>query len=374
MGEVEHFHHVSFLVSNSLQAAFWYCCNFGFARFAEKRTDKFVEIAVKNGKVIFVFKSALRPNVTEIREDIICHGDFIKDIAFMVDDIECVVERISKLGARILSSIQKISDEKGSILSAKVESCCGRLVHTLIQNIDYTGIFIPGYKPTENFKFANSLLSVKLNFIDHIVESHSPGTLDDVAEWYKEALRLKRFWSVDDLYSDKSLIPVKGWLLNDSKRTTQLTIAEPIIKEGVRGQLEEFQEYHGGAGIQHIALNVTNIVDAIGTMKRQGADFLSIPDTYYDQLEERLSKTKLKIEENLKEIRRLKILMDFDEKGYLLQIFTKPVQDRPTLFIEFIQRRNFDGFGAGNFKALFEAIEEEQRRRNSFFLENKPKI
>uniref|UniRef100_A0A914CRD6 4-hydroxyphenylpyruvate dioxygenase n=1 Tax=Acrobeloides nanus TaxID=290746 RepID=A0A914CRD6_9BILA len=332
-----------------------------------------MEIAIRNGPVVLVFKSALRPNIVEIHEDLIVHGDFIKDVAFQVDDLHSIHQRIKEHNGDILSPPSKSSDECGSILVAKIGSCCGSLVHTLIQHIDYSGIFLPGYKPSSNFNLVSRLDSIPVCGLDHVVENHPHGALDDVTDWYNKMLNMKRFWSIDDKVVHTEFSALKALLVANSKRDTQVTLVEPVpnSRRG-RGQIQECLDYHGGPGIQHIAFNVNDIIAAIDEMRRRGVEFLPIPDSYYDQLELRLKDTNLNVIEDLTEIRRLKILMDFDSDGYLLQIFTRPVQDRPTLFIEIIQRHNFNGFGAGNFKALFDAVEEEQKRRGTLLVEKAP--
>lgn len=188
--------------------------------------------------------------------------------------------------------------------------------------------------------------------------------MDEVVNWYKEKLGFVQFWSVDDTQIHTEYSALKSTVVCDVDEKCKMPINEPA-KGKKMSQIEEYVEFYGGSGVQHIALSTTNILKSVELLNQRGVEFLPIPDSYYENLEKRLSKAPITVKEDISIIKKLKILVDFDDRGYLLQIFTKPVQDRPTVFYEVIQRVNNNGFGAGNFKALFQAIEDEQARRGT---------
>jgi 4-hydroxyphenylpyruvate dioxygenase len=201
-------------------------------------------------------------------------------------------------------------------------------------------------------------------FIDHVVGNQPDLKMNDACTWYEKCLDFHRFWSVDDKQMHTEYSALRSIVMADFDEVIKMPINEPA--KGLRkSQIQEYVDYHGGAGVQHIALNTPNIIQAIRNLRARGLDFLAVPKTYYQDLRARLAKSAVKIEEDLSIIEELNILVDFDDKGYLLQLFTRPVEDRPTLFYEVIQRHNHQGFGAGNFKSLFEAIEREQAERGN---------
>jgi len=188
--------------------------------------------------------------------------------------------------------------------------------------------------------------------------------MEAAASWYEKMLDFHRFWSIDDKQLHTEYSALRSVVVSDFDENVKMPINEPA--EGKRkSQIQEYVDYYGGAGVQHIALRTDNIIDAVTRMRDRGCQFLTIPATYYDNLGKRLGEVGMEVKEDLEIIRKLNILVDFDDKGYLLQIFTKPLEDRPTFFVEIIQRRNHNGFGAGNFKALFESIEQEQAKRGN---------
>uniref|UniRef100_A0A915EMP7 4-hydroxyphenylpyruvate dioxygenase n=1 Tax=Ditylenchus dipsaci TaxID=166011 RepID=A0A915EMP7_9BILA len=401
---INYFHHVTFYVSNALQSSFWYCCNFGFERFAVRKSKNFSEIAVRNGSIILVFKCALLPDDLQIGKELLIHGDFIKDVSFVVDDIDAVLEAASKYNHQVLRSPKLLKDECGSLRLATIQGSAGGIVHTLVQNIDYTGLFLlalsplkisgyaahyrqrrflkhglrESYEQMKVYKFLKQPKSITrelrqticLAELDHVVEGHPEDTLEHVVDWYNRILEMSRFWSIDDKQIHTQYSALRAALVGNAHRNVKMTLVEPVTTKdgkGRRGQVQEFIDYHGGPGIQHIAFKVDDITTVVHKMRERGVEFLDIPESYYNQLELRLADSKIEVLENLQKIRKLKILIDFDNNGYLLQIFTKPMQDRPTLFVEVIQRHNYDGFGAGNFKALFAAVELEQKKREGLY-------
>ena len=194
--------------------------------------------------------------------------------------------------------------------------------------------------------------------------------MEPAVQWYEKMLQFHRFWSVDDSIIHTEYSALASIVMTNKEETIKMPINEPAVGKKAVSQIQEYVDYYGGAGVQHIALNTKDIITAIKALRSRGMEFLSIPDSYYTNLRERLQGAKISVKENMDILQQLKILVDFDDNGYLLQIFSKPCQDRPTLFIEIIQRNNHQGFGAGNFKALFESIELEQNERGNLFYED----
>ncbi|CAK5037007.1 unnamed protein product [Meloidogyne enterolobii] len=320
---VEHFHHIKFY------ASFWYCFHFGFERFANRQSEESSEIAIRNGKIILVFKSVICPKDPEfIGAEVAIHGDFVKDISYSVDNLDFILECLSNNNYQILQPKTFCNDSDGSLWIARIAGSGGSIVHTLIQNTDYNGPFLPGFKILQNFDFCSKLSPIKFDGIDHVVEAHPEDFLDNVVSWYEKILKMRRFWSIDDKIVKAEFSALRAILIKNenvgeeenNKNLVQIALVSPVNVNGIkrRGQVKEFLDFHGQPGIQHIAFQTDNII---------------------------------------KQIRELGILMDFDENGYLLQIFTKPVQDRATLFFEIIQRNNFN--------ALFAAVEMEQKEREA---------
>jgi len=341
-----------------------------------RRNEYFSEVAVRNGPVIFIFKCPITPNVGKVNDqfgiELMRHGDFVKDVCFEVDDLDGMLKGVKSHGNEVLQPRKLISDMDGSLITATIRGSAGNIVHTLIQNIDYEGILLPGFKAVDNHRLCDSLDPISFHCIDHVVEGHPMDALESVTDWYHRTLNMTRFWSIDERICQTEFSSLKASFVSNTLNTAKVVLVEPA--EGRRkGQVQEFLDFNGGPGIQHIAFRVSNILTVVHNMRERGVDFLDIPDSYYTLLEERISNSSINIKEDLVKIRKLKILLDFDEGGYLLQIFTKPCQDRPTLFLEVIQRDNYEGFGAGNFKALFAAVEMEQRKReeNGVMLENR---
>ncbi|KAK6759670.1 hypothetical protein RB195_021321 [Necator americanus] len=364
------FHHVEFRVSNALQTSFWYCCCFGFSRFAIKEDENSTSIAIRNGRVIFVMKSTRCGSDSENTHHVITHGDAVKDVAFRVDSIDAIEERLFKNAVEILVPKTTVQDEHGAVTILKLQSKSSDVTHTLIEDKEYSGIFLPGFLPMSDYPLCSSLEKIPVQLLDHVVQNYPINTIENVADWYNESMALQRFWSIDDKITTSEFSAMKAWLITNYDQKVQMTLAESVPGRKGRSQIDEFVSYNGGPGIQHIALLVDDIVATVTEMRKRSVEFLHVPSSYYDMLEERLKDSKVELKEDIAKLRELCILMDFDDNGYLLQLFTKPVQDRPTLFIEIIQRRNFNGFGAGNFKALFDAVEREQKLRGTLCAEN----
>jgi len=292
------------------------------------------------------------------------HGDGAKDVAFTVEDLDAIMERGKKKGVKVVKDIFEEEDEFGKVRFAIVQTY-GETTHTFIERHNYKGLFLPGYQAA---KMKDCLLPLMpdpgILQIDHIVGNQPDLTMEDAVKWYETNLMFHRFWSVDDEQLHTNYSALRSIVVANWEETIKMPINEPA--PGMRkSQIQEYVDYYGSAGVQHIALRTENIVHAISALRYRGMEFLDIPDTYYNELRKRLKKSKVKVTEDVDILQKLKILIDYDDDGYLLQIFSKPVQDRPTVFIEIIQRNNHQGFGAGNFKALFECIEIDQKERGN---------
>jgi len=368
-GNFLEFDHLTFLVGNAKQAAGWYCTRFGFKHYLyrglENGERNVAYHAIKQNKIIFVFKSALNPGNTELGEKLTSHADHVTDVAFSVNDLDAIVAKAIEQGAVVVSQISEESDENGTIRKATLKTY-GDVMHTLIDRSQYKGEFLPGFKPHYLKDPLEELLpSPNLLFIDHLVGNQPDDEMVPIVQWYEKALQFHRFWSVDDSMIHTKYSSLRSIVVTNFEETIKMPINEPA--SGMKkSQITEYVEYNGGAGVQHIALRTNDIIATVLALKARGLEFISsIPDSYYTLLKKNLEKSKTKITEDIDMLKKLKILVDFDENGYLLQIFSRPVQDRPTLFLEVIQRHNHHGFGVGNFKALFEAIESEQAARGN---------
>eukprot|EP00062_Callorhinchus_milii_P011532 gi/632957609/ref/XP_007894579.1/ PREDICTED: 4-hydroxyphenylpyruvate dioxygenase isoform X1 [Callorhinchus milii] len=368
-GHIVNFHHITFWVGNAKQAASYYCDKFGFEHLAYKGLEtgsrEVVSHAIKQDKIIFVFQSSLNPGTNEMSKHLAQHGDGVRDIAFQVEDCDFLVKTAEKNGAVILKQPWIEEDSFGKVKLAVIQAF-GDLTHTFVEYPSpYSGLFLPGFKKTYiKDPLLSKLPHTLLNFVDHLVGNQPDEEMLPVIDWYLNCLMFHRFWSVDDKMLHTNYSALRSIVVTNFAETVKIPINEPANGKK-KSQIQEFVDYYGGPGIQHIALNTSNIIQAVTNLKARGVEFLSTPETYYQQLLEKLKTAKIKVKEDLAKLQELKILVDYDDKGYLLQIFTKPVQDRPTLFLEVIQRYNFNGFGAGNFLALFEAIETEQNSRGN---------
>uniref|UniRef100_A0A672SMX7 4-hydroxyphenylpyruvate dioxygenase n=1 Tax=Sinocyclocheilus grahami TaxID=75366 RepID=A0A672SMX7_SINGR len=327
-GKFLRFHHVKFWVGNAKQAAVFYCDKFGLEPLAYKGLEtgsrEVVSHAVRQDKIIFVFESALNPGNEEMGEHLMKHGDGVKDVAFQVEDCDFLVKKAKERGAVIVKEPWIEQDSGGKVKYAVIQTY-GDTTHTFVEYMGpYKGLFLPGYKePMFRDPLLAKLPPGHLNFIDHIVGNQPDDEMVPVSDWYQKCLMFHRFWSIDDKQIHTEYSALRSIVVTNYEETIKMPINEPAMGKK-KSQIQEYIDYNGGPGVQHIALNTSNIIQA-----------------------------------------ELKILVDYDDKGYLLQIFTKPVQDRPTLFLEVIQRNNHFGFGAGNFKSLFEAIEMDQDARGN---------
>ncbi len=348
------FSEITFWVSNSKQAASYFITRFGFNEIFNIFDTKISTSICKMNNIFLKFQSPLL-NDSSSNSDMIdflkTHGDGVKDIAFQVDNCEYIYNESIKRGAcgimtpcihfdnTIRSTIQTSSD----------------ITHTFIQGDLYKHV-----QQQSGDSINDILPTIALLHIDHIVtNSHD---METIVQWYERILKFKRFWSVDETQIHTQYSALRSIVVTDEDEVIKLPINEPA--PGLReSQIQEYLNYNNGDGIQHIALLTNDIVQTVVNLRQRGIEFLHIPDKYYDNLEMRLKLSNKLIAESLEQLKKYKILVDFDENGYLLQIFTKPIMSKPTLFIEVIERHNFNGFGAGNFKSLFECIEHEQEKR-----------
>ncbi|CAH0776692.1 unnamed protein product [Bemisia tabaci] len=367
-GKFNCFDHVTFWVGNAKQAASFYCTRLGFEPLAyrglETGSRKYAYHVVRQNKIVFVFVSAYEPYEKELGDHLIKHGDGVNDVAFTVEDIQTLVKKSIESGVKLVRDIWEEKDEYGTVKFATVQTF-GDTTHTFVERSGYKGLFLPGYKPPLTSDCLSSKLSPgKLDFIDHVVGNQPDLQMESTAQWYEKNLQFHRFWSVDDTQLHTEFSALRSIVMTNWEETVKIPINEPAPGKK-KSQIAEYVEYYGGAGIQHIALNTSDIIQSIRNLRSRGLEFLKVPDTYYDSLRERLKADNVQLKENLDTLQELRILVDYDENGYLLQIFTENMQDRPTLFLEVIQRHNHNGFGAGNFKALFEAIELAQAQRGN---------
>lgn len=348
--------YLEFYVGNAHQAAHYYRTAFGFTPTAYSgletgRRDS-VSYVVEQGNIRLVLTSALDPS-SPVAEHVRVHGDGVKDIAFAVKDAARAYEELLARGARPVAEPSAVEDEKGRVVKATV-GVYGDTVHTLVQRDGYEGEFMHGYMPIER---KQPLANVGLSAVDHIAVSIEPGQLDRWVEFYESVLSFHESHreDVETAYS-----AMNSKVVQNSTGRIKFPMVEPASGTR-RSQIDEYLEFYHGPGVQHVAFLSGDIVKSVGALRSSGSEFLRTPDTYYEMLRDRVGS----IREDVETLRRLNILVDRDDSGYLMQIFTKPVQSRPTVFMEVIQRRGARGFGSGNIRALFEALEREQTLRGN---------
>ncbi|KAF2202756.1 4-hydroxyphenylpyruvate dioxygenase [Delitschia confertaspora ATCC 74209] len=388
------YHHVHWYVGNAKQAASYYISRMGFKRVAyrglETGSRAIASHVVRNGNVTFVLSSPLRgPEqaeefgeeegrlLREMHEHMTKHGDGVKDVAFEVDSVDSIYTAALSAGAIAVSAPTTMSDDNGSVRLATIQTY-GDTTHTLIEkSSNYTGVFLPGYRAdtAEGDALDRFLPKVQLEVIDHCVGNQDWNEMEGACEYYERVLGFRRFWSVDDKDICTEYSALKSIVMSSPNSIVKMPINEPAHGKK-QSQISEYITFYGGPGVQHIALRTTDIISTITNLKARGVEFIKVPSTYYDAMLQRLEGTKAgngkggkgrqwELKEDFEKLRELDILIDFDEGGYLLQLFTKHLMDRPTVFVEIIQRENFEGFGAGNFRSLFEAIEREQETRGN---------
>jgi 4-hydroxyphenylpyruvate dioxygenase len=350
-------HHIEFWVGNAKQAAFFYRQAFGFSGVAyaglETGRRDSASYVLQQGKARFVLTTPLTPE-GPVAEHIQLHGDGVRDIAFQVDDADAAFEAAVNRGARPAIEPYDEADQHGSVRRAAIHTY-GDTLHSFVSVDDYRGPFLPGFEACDVPGRDAGILRV-----DHIVGNVELGKMDYWADWYSRVLGFKRYISFDDKDISTEYSALMSIVMSDDSYSIKFPINEPAGGRR-KSQIEEYLEYYRGPGVQHIALLTGDITKTVSMLRDQGVEFLRVPESYYDLLPTRVGK----IDEATDTVRKLGILVDRDEEGYLLQLFTRGVEDRPTLFFEIIQRKGSRGFGKGNFKALFEAIEREQALRGN---------
>ena len=348
--------HLEFYVGNARQAAFFYAQAFGFGVTAYAGLETGVRdrasYVVEQGSIRFVLTSALGPE-GDIADHVLRHGDGVKDIALEVDDVEKAFAETTKRGALPVDEPHEVKDENGIVRRAAIATY-GDTIHSFIDRSKYRGPFLPGYKAMGK-KTEGPLL-----YIDHVVGNVSLGDMNKYVKYYADVMGFSQLIHFDDKDISTEYSALMSKVMQGGEGRIKFPINEPA--EGKRkSQIEEYLDFYRGPGVQHIALATGNIIETVSRLRDSGIPFLKVPHSYYEMLPERVGK----IDENIGDLDKLGILVDRDEEGYLLQIFTKNIVDRPTVFFEVIQRKGSRGFGKGNFKALFEAIEREQEARGN---------
>jgi len=351
--------HVEFYVGNARQAAYFYRAAFGMSLVAyagpETGQRDRASYVLQQGKVRFVLTTALRSD-SAIAHHVHTHGDGVRAIALWVDDARQAWIETTKRGARSIQEPVDFSDDHGRVTTSSI-AAYGDTIHTFVDRTDYTGAFFPGYRAVENDSVARP---VGLLHIDHMVGNVGWNSMNQWVDFYARVMGFSLYQHFDDNDISTEYSALMSKVMANGNGYVKFPINEPA--QGRRkSQIEEYLDFYHGPGVQHLALATNDIVDTVSKMKQQGVDFLTVPHSYYTELQHRVGK----IDEPVEELERLGILVDRDNEGYMLQIFTRPVEDRPTVFYEIIQRKGSRSFGKGNFKALFEAIEREQELRGN---------
>jgi 4-hydroxyphenylpyruvate dioxygenase len=352
--------HIEFYVGNAKQAAYFYRSGMGFKLIAyrgpETGTRDRVSYVLEQGKIRFVLTTPLSGSA-EIADHIRRHGDGVKSVALWVDDAASAWRETTRRGAKSVHGPLEAQDENGSARLSAI-AIYGDTIHTFVERGSYRGPFLPGFVAIkEEDEIARP---AGLTHIDHAVGNVGWGQMNTWVSFYENVMGFRMFKHFDDADISTEYSALMSKVMANGNERIRFPINEPA--EGrKKSQIEEYLDFYDGPGIQHIAMATENIIQTVTQLTAQGIEFLTIPTTYYEELANRVGR----IDEPLEDLARLGILVDRDDEGYMLQIFTKPVEDRPTLFYEIIQRKGSRSFGKGNFKALFEAIEREQARRGN---------
>lgn len=355
--------HVRFFVGNARQSAFFYRNAFGFDVVAyaglETKVRHEAGYVLRQGEITFVLASPLSKEHPESQR-LITHGDGVMDIALDVPNVTAAFEAAVARGAKPVAPPEAREDEFGVFEVATIRTY-GDTTHSFVNRDRYRGVFAPGFTPIDPERYSlGTAKPVGLAAIDHIVGNVELGKMEEWVDYYRKILGFQQLVSFDDKDISTEYSALMSKVVQNGKGRIKFPINEPA-KAKRRSQIDEYLQYYGGPGVQHIALITGDIVKTVRAMRANDVSFLRVPRTYYDSLSNRVGP----IREDMNELAELGILVDKDDEGYMLQIFTKPVADRPTLFFEVIQRRGSKSFGKGNFKALFEAIEREQDLRGS---------
>jgi 4-hydroxyphenylpyruvate dioxygenase len=351
--------HIEFYVGNAKQSAYYYQSAWGYKLVAYSGPETGVRdrasYVLQQDKVRLVLTTSLQPD-SDITRHHAKHGDGVKFLSIWVDDATQSFEETVKRGAKPYMEPTRFEDEHGWVVISAIHTY-GETIHKFVERTHYHGPFLPGFKEVKN---AIDVVPVGLRYVDHCVGNVELGAMNQWVKYYEDVMGFKLLITFDDEDISTEYSALMSKVVSNGNGYIKFPINEPA--EGrKKSQIEEYLDFYHGAGVQHIAIETNNIIETVGELRRRGVEFLYVPETYYDDIPERVGQ----IDENLEALKKLNILIDRDEDGYLLQIFTKPVEDRPTLFYEIIQRRGAKSFGKGNFKALFESIEREQELRGN---------
>ncbi len=350
---------VEFWVGNARQSAAYYQHCWGYRLIAyrgpETGTRDRSSYVLEQGKIRFVLTTALGPD-GPVADHVARHGDGVRDIAFWVDDAPDAYAKAIARGARAVQEPTESEDEHGKVVIAAIRTY-GDTIHSIVERRGYRGLFLPGFQPLSSRIVPPA---VGLQYVDHCVGNVELGKMNEWVAFYRDVLGFTQLVSFDDKDISTEYSALMSKVMANGNLRIKFPINEPAPGRK-KSQIDEYLEFYRGAGVQHVAIATNDIVQSVSALHARGVEFLRVPSTYYDTVLDRVGK----IDESLEPLRDLGILIDRDDEGYLLQIFTRPVQDRPTLFYEIIQRKGARSFGKGNFKALFEAIEREQAARGN---------
>src|SRR5688500_14848892 len=359
-------HHVEFFVGNAKQAEFYYRKAFGFSRAAysglETGNRETTSYVLRQNRVNFVLTTPLLPE-HPAAEHIKLHGDGVRDIAFLVEDADFAFGEAVKRGAKPVVEPRDWNDENGSVRHAAIATY-GDTIHSLISynnnnGHNYSGPFLPGFSAQE---MAGEEVGIQL--VDHIVGNVELGKMNYWCDFYRDVMGFERYITFDDKDISTEYSALMSIVMSDGGHNIKFPINEPAESKKGKSQIQEYIDFYRSAGAQHIALLCKDIRSTVAKLQANGVEFLRVPDTYYDEIPSRVGE----IDEDIADLKRLGILVDRDDEGYLLQIFTKPVEDRPTVFYEILQRKGRKGFGKGNFKTPFVTNDNEQRRRGTRYV------
>lgn len=350
---------IEFYVGNAKQSSLFYQHVLGFQLVAYRGPETGVRgqasYLLQQDKIRFVLTSPLGPD-GEIADHVRKHGDGVRDFAFWVEDARDAYAKAIERGAVSIRKPEVFSDANGEVVIAAIGTY-GDTIHSIVERRNYRGLFLPGFVPVES-NYAS--VGTGLKYVDHCVGNVELGRMNYWVEYYSRVLGFFNLLSFDDKQISTEYSALMSKVMSNGNGRIKFPINEPAAGKK-KSQVEEYLDFYGSPGIQHIAIATDDIVKTVGELKQRGMEFLSIPSAYYDTVLDRVGK----IDEDLAPLAKLGILVDHDDEGYLLQVFSKPVQDRPTLFFEIIQRKGAKSFGAGNFKALFESLEREQALRGN---------
>ena len=356
--------YIEFYVGNAKQASVYYRAAFGFQLVAyrgpETGTRDRASYVMQQGKIRFILTSAIRPDLSPdaafIAEHVHKHGDGVRDLALWVDDARDAYAKAIERGAQSVHEPRVLRDDEGEVVIAAIRTY-GETIHSLVERRNYTGRFMPGFRTVSPHYQG---VSVGLQYVDHCVGNVELGKMNHWVDFYADVMGFRNLLTFDDKDISTEYSSLMSKVMANGNDRIKFPINEPAAGKK-KSQIEEYLEFFVGPGVQHMALATDDIVSTVTALRDRGVEFLSVPTTYYEELQGRVGK----IDEPVDVLAQLGILVDRDPDGYLLQIFTKPVQDRPTVFYEIIQRKGAKSFGKGNFKALFESIEREQALRGN---------